>query len=134
MSRIAAWNWRRSVGFALGLARSTRDHGEPNPGAGPEASRAGASAEKPGRHLFAVELLGEGRKYRAYDYYYRCARCRWLFMVDRQGGVIAMKDRDRPLPISEGNYRVRTFAHGPCTNLATEALPRQRYRRAVSVN
>jgi hypothetical protein len=121
MSSIPSWIWPRSFGFApCGVTPSTRDCAELDLSARSGARRGEASAKKPVRHLFVVELLGENRKYRAYDYYYRCARCHWLFMVDRHGGVVAMSDRDRLLPINQGNYRVRTFAHGPCAVSSTE--------------
>jgi hypothetical protein len=71
-----------------------------------------ATSTRPMRHLFAIELLPNNRH--AYDYHYCCMRCHWLFMVDRHGGVVAMEDRNRPLPIDEGTLRVRTFAYGPC--------------------
>jgi hypothetical protein len=125
MSGFTSWIWPRPFGLpALNLAPSTRDHAEPDASAAPKARRAKVSAKKPLRHLFAIESIGGHRKHPAYDYYYYCARCHWLFMVDRHGGVVAMSDRDRPLPISEGNYRVRTFAHGPCAIPDSKALLR----------
>ena len=125
MSGFTSWIWPRPCGLpALSLAASTSSHAEPDPSAGPKAQSAKVSAKKPLRHLFAIEPLDGDRRRRAYDYYYYCARCHWLFMVDRSGGVVAMRDRIRPLPISEGNYRVRTFAHGPCTIPDAKALSR----------
>jgi hypothetical protein len=84
------------------------------------APRTKAPTTRPVRHLFAIELLPNNRH--AYDYHYYCTRCHWLFMVDRHGGVVAMEDRNRPLPISEGALRVRTFAYGPCD--ASASTPR----------
>jgi hypothetical protein len=73
-----------------------------------------AAQERPFRHLFAIEYLPNGRKVHGYDHRYYCVRCRWLFLVDRHGGVIALDDLSLPLPINEGVRRVRTFAYGPC--------------------
>jgi hypothetical protein len=77
-----------------------------------------AVQERPLRHLFAIEYLSNGRSLHGYDHRYYCVRCRWLFMVDRHGGVIALDALDKPLPISEGARRVRTFAYGPCGSSA----------------
>jgi hypothetical protein len=75
---------------------------------------------RPLRHLFAIELLSNSPAH-GYDYRYYCIRCHWLFMVDRHGGVVALDERARPLPIGEGALRVRTFARGPCDAPANAA-------------
>jgi hypothetical protein len=122
MSGFTSWIWPRPFGLAaLNLAPPTRGDSDADPIAEPRERTAKASVKKPLRHLFAIEPVDGDSKRRAYDYYYSCARCHWLFMVDREGGVVAMGDHDRPLPIREGNYRVRTFAHGPCA--ASRRLP-----------
>jgi hypothetical protein len=77
-----------------------------------------AAQERPLRHLFAIDYLPNGRSLHGYDHRYYCVRCRWLFLVDRHGGVIALDELGRPLPISEGARRVRTFAYGPCGSSA----------------
>jgi hypothetical protein len=81
----------------------------------PEAK---ASKARPVRHLFAIEKLANGRTHHGYDYRYYCVRCRWMFLVDRHGGVIALDDDNRPLVINEGARRVRTFGYGPCGSSA----------------
>ena len=72
----------------------------------------------PLRHLFAITHLSDHRPRHGYHYRYYCIRCRWLFMVNRHGAVVALDAHSRPLAIAEGALRVRTFAHGPCTGTA----------------
>ena len=73
---------------------------------------------RPLRHQFAIEHLRSTEARHGYDYRYYCVRCRWMFLVDRHGGVIALDDRNEVLPVSEGARRARTFAHGPCGSSA----------------
>jgi hypothetical protein len=77
-----------------------------------------AAQERPLRHLFAIEHFSNGKLVHGYDYRYYCVRCHWLFLVDRHGGIIALDGLSRPLPISGGALRVRTFAYGPCGSSA----------------
>jgi nucleoside-diphosphate-sugar epimerase len=96
--------------------------------------KASKTQEQPLRHLFAIEVLSNGRPYRDFKYRYYCIRCHWLFMVDRRGGVVALDDRARPLAIGEGALRVRTFARGPCEGTANpvsirDVEPRPRVAR-----
>jgi hypothetical protein len=77
-----------------------------------------AVQERPLRHLFAIEHFTNGKAHHGYCYRYYCVRCRWMFLVDRHGGVIALDNCSRPLAISEGARRLQTFACGPCGSSA----------------
>jgi hypothetical protein len=66
------------------------------------------------RHLFAIQRFRSGTVRNPYNYCYYCVRCRWAFLVDGRGGVVAVDKDKRPLDGVVGAYRVETFKHGPC--------------------
>ncbi len=66
------------------------------------------------RHLFAIQRFRSGTARRPYNYCYYCVRCRWAFLVDGRGGVVAVDDDKRPLDGVVGAYRVESFRRGPC--------------------
>jgi len=66
------------------------------------------------RHLFAIQRFRNGTVRNPYNYCYYCVRCRWAFLVDGRGGVVAVDKDNRPLEGVVGAYRVETFKHGPC--------------------
>ena len=80
------------------------------------ASRStGSLSQKPARHEFAIEHLGQAGWLKPHRYRYYCIRCRWLFLVEnRRGDALAVDELDRPLSQAENTARVATFAIGPC--------------------
>jgi hypothetical protein len=66
------------------------------------------------RHLFAIQRLRQGAAGGSYNHCYYCVRCRWAFLVDGRGGVIAVDSDNQPLAHEEAAHRVESFAHGPC--------------------
>jgi hypothetical protein len=66
------------------------------------------------RHLFAIERLRKGAARGSYSHCYYCVRCRWAFLVDGRGGVIAVDSDHQPLAHEQAAHRVESFAHGPC--------------------
>ncbi len=78
-------------------------------------------SQKPARHEFVIEHLGQAGWLKPHRYRYFCIRCRWLFLVEnRRGDALAVDELNRPLAQSENAARVATFALGPCP----AALPR----------
>jgi hypothetical protein len=117
MLELVAQIWPRALALA---GFTTQDRTEEKSHhwrfAWPRRPGAKAVQERALRHLFAIEHLPNGRH--GYNYRYYCVRCRWLFLVDRHGGVVALDALNHPLPISEGARRARTFAYGPCGSSA----------------
>jgi hypothetical protein len=75
----------------------------------------GALAQKPARHEFAIEDLGQAGWLKPHRYRYFCIRCRWLFLIEnRRGDATAVDGSWRPLREPEQSTRVATFALGPC--------------------
>lgn len=66
------------------------------------------------RHLFAIQRFRSGTARNPYNYCYYCVRCRWAFLVDGRGGVVAVDKDNRALDGVVGAYRVETFKLGPC--------------------
>jgi hypothetical protein len=74
-----------------------------------------ALAQKPARHEFAIEDLGQARWLTPHRYRYFCIRCRWLFLIEnRLGDATAVDESGQPLREPEQGTRVATFALGPC--------------------
>jgi hypothetical protein len=74
-----------------------------------------ALAQKPARHEFAIEDLGQAGWLTPHRYRYFCIRCRWLFLIEnRLGDATAVDESGRPLREPEQSTRVAAFALGPC--------------------
>jgi hypothetical protein len=75
----------------------------------------GTLGERPVRHEFAIEDLGQAGWLRPHRYRYFCIRCRWLFLIEnRRGKATAVDESGRPLCEPEQSDRVASFALGPC--------------------
>lgn len=101
------------LGSLFGLKRSTVGAGfapAPRPGMACDGSADAA----PRRHAFVIYRLKPADALEPYRHRYMCLDCRWNFLVDVRGRVVAVDAADRPIATDEAMRRLASFAGKSC--------------------
>lgn len=77
------------------------------------AANAGAFPA-PGRHAFVISRLKPDEALEPYRHRYTCLYCRWNFLADARGRVVAVDAADRPVAAAEAARRLASFADSSC--------------------
>lgn len=94
----------------------------------------------PGRHAFVISRLKPDEALAPYRHRYTCLRCRWNFLADARGRVVAVDAADRLIAPDEAVRRLTSFADSVCpgrrppSSFSNRAYDKQRKRgRRVSL-
>jgi hypothetical protein len=91
------------------------------------AIRAGSA---PRRHAFVISRLKPDEALEPYRHRYTCLDCRWSFLVDARGRVVAVDAADRLIAADEAMRRLASFADSSCPGSRTQSgIPNPPYAR-----
>jgi hypothetical protein len=68
----------------------------------------------PVRHAFVISRLKPEEALEPYRHRYTCLHCRWNFLADARGRVVAVDAADRPVAAAEAARRLASFADSSC--------------------
>jgi hypothetical protein len=115
MLELVSWIMPRALGLnRLNAPAPTVERARPSVGTWRGLFTSRTSPDKRAKHLFAIQRLPRGAASHPYNYCYYCVRCRWNFLVDGRGGVVAVGEDNQPLDNAVAELREKSFACGPC--------------------
>jgi hypothetical protein len=75
----------------------------------------------PRRHAFVISRLKPDEALEPYRHRYTCLHCRWNFLADPRGRVVAVDAADRLIAPGEAARRLASFADSSCPGRRTRS-------------
>jgi hypothetical protein len=75
----------------------------------------------PVRHAFVISRLKPEEALEPYRHRYTCLHCRWNFLADARGRVVAVDAADRLVAAAEAARRLASFADSSCPGSRTQS-------------